>query len=346
MITTECITEAPADTLTGAVAARFKTAESQTIPYEDFTEVVAELLQAFYKPGSILVGAGHVTPDIEIAADRAEVELVEALAVSPFTAEVESVLGAVRSTHDIIYVANPNRVTGANYTAGDLARLAQAVPHGLVIVDENYFDYFGISAVTLVDDLTNVVVLRTFTPAVGLHSIDTGCLVAHPETVTSIKSSCRIRTLTTTARCRILASLDNDKTVASRLRRLHEEALRVTSALTRLGIQCRITPANFVMLRVANPKNVGNFLARYRTPVENLDGYPQLKNYLRYTIQPPPENDRLIEAFQQMPPDFYKMKQIDRRPVTISRRAETTDTNTEKHDSAPQRLNARVKERR
>jgi histidinol-phosphate aminotransferase len=323
MISTKSITEMPVDDLTEVVAERLKTTRSAVLSFDDFTQVMTELLGTFYKPGCQLVGAGHVTPEIEIAADRAEIELVEALAVSPFSYDVESVLESIRSLHDLIYVANPNRITGANYTVADLEKLARAIPEGTMIIDEHYFDYFGISVFPLLDILTNLVIVRSFMTAPDLNCSDAGFLLANPDTITIIRDSCQISPLTSSMRRTILAALVNDETFAVQLRELHEEALRLASTLTRLGVQCRITPADFLLLRVASPKDVGNFLARYKTAVENLDGYPQLKNYLRYTIQSVNGNERFIEAFKKMPADYYRMKTIDGRSVTIKRPAQT-----------------------
>lgn len=327
-------TETPTDDLTGAIAEKLKTTRSTILLFDDFTEVVTELLRSFYKPGCRLISGGHVTPEIEIAADRAEVELVETLAASPFTSDVESTLTTILSPHDLIYVANPNRITGANYTVAELEKLARAIPHGAMIIDEYYFDFFGISGFPLLDILTNLVIFRSFTTTHGARTSDAGFILANPDTIELIRDARQIRPLPSSRRRRILSTLVNDKTLAVQLRELHQEALRLASSLTRMGVQCRITPANFLLLRVASPRNVGNFLARCKIPVENLDGYPQLKNYLRYTIQSVNDNDRLIDAFKKMPVDYYRMKTIDSRSITIKRPAQTA--REEKHKIEPE----------
>ena len=321
MTTMNSIVESPVDDLTAMTAEKLKTSKSAILLFGTFTEAVTELLRIFYKPQSLLVGAGHVTPEIEIAADRAEIELVEALAASPFSSDVEGILPAIRSPHDLIYVANPNRVTGANYTIADLERLARAVPHGALIIDEHYYDYFGISGFPLLDILTNLVIVRSFTTGDGPNSSDAGFILGNPDTMKIIKDSSRIKSLPSSTGRTILSTLVNDEILATQLRELHEEALRVASTLTRLGVQCRITPADFLLLRVASPKNVGDFLVRYNSPVDNLDGYPQLKSYLRYTVQSVNGNERLLEAFKKMPEEYYQMRTADGRAVTINRPA-------------------------
>ena len=62
---------------------------------------------------------------------------------------------------------------------------------------------------------------------------------------------------------------------------------------------------------------VGNELTRDRVPIENLDGYPAMKNYLRYRVQSRLSNDGLLDAFERMDPKAFRMKSIDRRALTM-----------------------------
>ena len=332
MISSKTITSLGVDDLTALVARKMMAARTTILLFGDFTVFLAELLKTFYKPGSRLVAGGHVTAEIDLAAERAEIELIEALGPCSFSSDPESVLAAVGSPRDLIYVANPNRVTGANLCLSDLDRLARAIPQGALFIDEYYFDYFGISGFPLLDLLTNVVVFRSFTASFGISSSDAGFIQANPETINLIRDSLPAKPFSSTVRKTIFATLANDEALSSHVREVHEESLRLATALSRLRVQCRITAADFLLLRVADPKRVGDFLARYRTPVDNLGCYPQLENYLRYRIQSPYSNDRLIEAFKKMPADYYRMKSVDRRAVTLRRPPDSSKERTDERD--------------
>jgi len=319
MIPSKAMTSISVEDLTALVAGKVMATKTSILPFADFTIFMEELLRTFYKPGSRLVAGGHVTPEMELVANHAEIELVETLGTSPFSSDPESVLAAVSSPQDLIYVANPNRVTGTGFSLFDLEILAQAIPQGTMFIDEYYFDYYGITGLPLLDILTNVIIIRSFTASFAISSSDAGFVLANPEVINIIKDSIPGKPLSSTVRKTMFATLVNDEELSSRLRQIHEESLRLIVSLNRLKVQCRIAATDFLLLRVADTKSVGNFLARYRTQVDNLDGYPQLENYLRYQIQPAGQNDRLVEAFKKMPPDFYLMKSTDRRPTTIRR---------------------------
>jgi len=44
-----------------------------------------------------------------------------------------------------------------------------------------------------------------------------------------------------------------------------------------------------------------------------------MKNYVKYRVQSLYSNDRFLDAFNRMPAEFYKMKDIDRRAVVFHR---------------------------
>jgi histidinol-phosphate/aromatic aminotransferase/cobyric acid decarboxylase-like protein len=283
----------------------------------EFDDFMPELLKVCRRDENVLYAAGHVSPEIAIAADRAELKVHELFGVSPFAADANPVLTAIDSPARIVYVANPNRVTGANLGLADLDNLVATVPDGMVIIDEYYFDYFGISGIPLLGRYSNVAVLRSFTAAFGINSANSGYLVASPELIGRVREQIGPKEISNTVYRTISTTMANEETLGKRLKELHDESLRVATELNRIGLQCRITAADFLLVRVTDPTSVGNFLAQYRIPIENLDGYPQLQKYVRYRVQSYQSNDKFLEACKKMPPEYFKRLTTDRRFVTL-----------------------------
>ena len=147
-------------------------------------------------------------------------------------------------------------------------------------------------------------------------------MVASPTIIEHLVELLSTRPVTTTKYKVLATTLDNDQALGTRLRMLHDEMLRVSTVLTRLGIQNRITAADFLLLRVADVASVGNYLAKLRIPFDNLDGYPQLKGYLRYRVQSEMNNEELIHAFSKMPLDYFRIAGVDVRLTTLKRPGE------------------------
>ena len=79
MTTSSITATVDADDLATLIAGKVKTTRTSVLTFVDFTPFMTELLKIFYKPGARLIASGHVTPEVELAADRAEIELVETL---------------------------------------------------------------------------------------------------------------------------------------------------------------------------------------------------------------------------------------------------------------------------
>ena len=127
-----------------------------------------------------------------------------------------------------------------------------------------------------------------------------------------------------TSRKSIYQSLINDDALVFWLKEIHDESLRLAKSLTKIGVQCRMTATEHLLMRVSDPIQVGNFLAKKNVPLENLDGYPKMKNYVRYQIVSPFTNNFMLEAFEEMPAEYFKMSSPDKRAISLKRKSENT----------------------
>ena len=272
-------------------------------------------------------------------------KLVETIGNSPFAGDVSSTLSGVSNSFDVIFASNPNRITGAGYSLADIANMAKAVHRGALILDEYYFDHYGISGQPLLDSFDNIVILRSFSRLCGATTFDAGCVMASDKLLRLIRDEIRLPAISVAARKMIMAATSNKVAAAFQLKELHDESLRVATGLTRLGIQCRITPTDFVLMRVASPKDVGNYLVGRGVPIENLDGYPMMGNYMRYRVESRYMNDRLLEAADNMPPEYYRMSGFDCHAVTLRHRQTTESNRRHSRLSAAELVNNKTRER-
>ena len=59
-------------------------------------------------------------------------------------------------------IANPNAPTGKSVSVESIRKIAKTNPDNVVIVDEAYVDFGGESAISLIDECENILVVRTF----------------------------------------------------------------------------------------------------------------------------------------------------------------------------------------
>jgi len=225
MSVTKTIEKREINDLRAMIARSLMVDHEMVLPFIERTAFLSAIFNFRNRPGAKLLSAGVVTSDINSASNMAGLRIKEQMGMSPFSGDLESVLLSIQSTSDIVYIANPNRVTGANFSMEQLEKIANAVPDGLMIVDEYYFDFFGITAIPLIQKNDNVIVLRSFTAAFSVGSEDAGCMIANRSLVSSVMEAYQGKAISRIIQKTIQTILTNSEAIRLRLKEVHEESL-------------------------------------------------------------------------------------------------------------------------
>lgn len=121
--------------------------------------------------------------------DAAGGRVVEVPLETGFEFPLAQVLARVTARTRVVWLTNPNNPTGQVIAADAIARIAQAAPGAVVMVDEAYGDFAGTTLIggPLMARHPNVVVGRTFAKAHGLAGLRIGALVGNPGALSSIR---------------------------------------------------------------------------------------------------------------------------------------------------------------
>lgn len=87
---------------------------------------------------------------------------------------------------DLMFIANPNNPTGTITENGHLEELLEIGKP--IVIDEAYFEFYGTSALELVRNWPNAIVLRTFSKWAGLAGLRVGYMIADPALVSLVQS--------------------------------------------------------------------------------------------------------------------------------------------------------------
>lgn len=105
--------------------------------------------------------------------------------------EAVRLLEQMKSTDAVIYIDNPNNPTGQCIALEQIEYIVKeaAKDHICVLVDEAYGEYMPLenSAVTLIKEYDNIIVLRTFSKGFGLAGLRLGYLASNPEIIREMK---------------------------------------------------------------------------------------------------------------------------------------------------------------
>lgn len=205
---------------------------------------------------------------------------------------------AVEADAPVTVVTTPNNPTGAIVSHDGLRRLAAGVP-GLLVVDEAYFEFLdGPSGLDLLAEFDNVIVLRTFSKAMGLAGLRLGVLAARPELVAEIAKARLPFLVDRLSESVGLAVLANPALVEERVAVLARERDALLDHLATLdGVETRPAAANFFLLRTPlDAPALHVALAAEGVLVRNVTGYPELAaadgrpGWLRVSVGTPDEN--------------------------------------------------------
>lgn len=83
----------------------------------------------------------------------------------------------------LILFSNPNNPTGYGFTIDDIKKLLDAFKDKVVLVDEAYYEFYGVSAISLINEYKNLLVTRTLSKAWGLAALRVGFLIGNEEII-------------------------------------------------------------------------------------------------------------------------------------------------------------------
>jgi histidinol-phosphate aminotransferase len=206
------------------------------------------------------------------------------------------------SRPDLLIICSPNNPTGCLLPREELEDLLDSFS-GLIVIDEAYHEFSGQTVVPLLAGHHNLVVLRTFSKAMGLAALRVGYLLAAPELTREIAKA--VLPYNLNALSQIAAGVAVEM-YQSNLRPLVElicaERDRLYRELSTVrGLAPVVSQANFMVVRSAiEPRRIFSELLTRDILVRDVSRYPLLNDYFRVSVGTPEENDQLIAALQEI----------------------------------------------
>jgi histidinol-phosphate aminotransferase len=198
----------------------------------------------------------------------------------------------------LIFICSPNNPTGNAMNFSDVEYILENFP-GIVVIDEAYIDFSDTpSFIKIVDDYPNLILMQTFSKALGLAAIRVGIAFSNPDIIqffNKIKPPYNISTINQKA---ALRKLDKVAEYRDQVSRIKEEKERLSANLQKMKITEKVYPsdANFLLVKVIDANYIYNTLVKKNIIVRNRSSV--VENCLRITVGKKAENDRLIKTLK------------------------------------------------
>ncbi|HKK23888.1 MAG TPA: histidinol-phosphate transaminase [Pseudohaliea sp.] len=226
---------------------------------------------------------------------------IEALRV-PLDAALAIDVDAFPSDCGGIILPNPNAPTGRLLPLAEIERLVAAHGDCVVVVDEAYIDFGGVSAAALVGLYPNLLVVQTLSKSRALAGLRVGYALGDTgliEGLNRVKDSFNSYPLDAIAQRAAVASFEDREWFDDCCRRVVATRDRVTAALEALGFSVLPSAANFVFARPPAGAAAALFAAlRAEGIIARHFDRPRISEYLRISVGTEEEMDRLLAAVQ------------------------------------------------
>lgn len=200
----------------------------------------------------------------------------------------------------ITFIASPNSPSGHSVPLADIRELAQQVP-GIVVVDEAYVDFAEYSALPLVKEFENLIVLRTLSKGYSLAGLRMGFGIANPKLLSGlfkVKDSYNIDAIAIAVGTAAIADQAYKNECATKVK---SSRAKLIGELNQLGFGVGESQANFVLATVPNGQAEQIYLAlKEQGILVRYFRQPGLDDKLRITVGTEEQNQTLLETLTRL----------------------------------------------
>jgi histidinol-phosphate aminotransferase len=205
----------------------------------------------------------------------------------------------------LVYLANPNNPTGTMLEGGEVRRLVEGLPDGvLCVLDEAYADYADPEPEgpeLLREGAAPLCVLRTFSKVYGLAALRIGYALASPDVADALDRVRPVFNVNQPAQEAAFASLHERDAVALRIEHAHRARDFLFEALAAAGLEPLRSHANFVYADVpgGDGEGLAHALLREGFIVRALTGFGA-PGAIRVTCGTDEENAEFAAALERV----------------------------------------------
>ncbi len=264
-------------------------------------EIIDLLFRAFCEPKQDKAYVFNPTYGMyKVSAQINQVELVNLKLGNTFQwPSFKSIQDQIR-TKGLMFICSPNNPTGNSCSLSDIKNMADQF-NGLLVVDEAYIDFSNLlSAITLIEFTPNLVVVQTFSKALGLAGLRLGMAFANPVIINALNKIKPPYNVNTYSQSMGKEAILNQDRIKEDIKQIQKERARLLIELKQLdGIE-KVYPsdANFLLVECRNAESVYHSLKTHGIIVRNRA--TEINKCIRISVGTPEQNDQLLNVLKKM----------------------------------------------
>lgn len=202
-----------------------------------------------------------------------------------------------------VVIPNPNAPTSIGEGVDFVERIMQYNQDSVVIIDEAYVDFGGVSSVELTKKYENLLVTGTFSKSRSMAGLRIGYAIGSERLISvleAVKNSYNSYTIDSLSIEMGRASILDDAYFKETCNKIIKTRQRVTDELRQLGFKLPDSSANFVFAThdKLSMKNMFEYLKAKKVFIRYFS-VPRIENYVRISIGTDEEMDILIKEIKE-----------------------------------------------
>jgi histidinol-phosphate aminotransferase len=221
-----------------------------------------------------------------------------------FTLDMKELDSLLNRKPNVLFIPNPNLPVATPLSIDELADIARKAyeKNCLCVIDETYHMFGSDTAMPLLNDFENIVILRAFSKGFGVPSIRLGYMVSNEENM-QILSKTRFA-----YECNALSVavaeylLDNYDMVKKNIDRVVEGRTYVQNELAKLGLETHGSKSNFLLVNLQSCEKATMVVSRLAEKLIYVKGplKPPWVQYICITIGPVSHMKIFIDAIKDI----------------------------------------------
>jgi histidinol-phosphate aminotransferase len=269
-----------------------------TAGIDDALRLIAEV---FIEHGRAVLLIEPTFPMYRFHAEQRDARIETLLCDEEMRFPLRDVLRALKRSPAVFFLANPNNPTGALLDKKTLRKILDAATRTLVVVDEAYFEFSGVTVLPWIRQRKKLAVTRTFSKASGLAGLRIGCVFANCEITKLLK---RAQTPFPVGIAQ-LAAAEAALGDPGFTRRAAAEILRgrktLENGLRELGVKVFPSAANFVLANLGpHGTEMMHALAKRGILIRDQSASTGRPGLARITAGTPAQMRRFLSALRHM----------------------------------------------
>ena len=232
-------------------------------------------------------------------AELAGAKIVSACYDSEMQFPWRETLAALRKAPRVFFLPNPNSPTGNLLSLAELKKILRAARRTMVVIDEAYFEFSGLTVIPWIRQHKNLVVTRTFSKTAGLAGLRLGCIFVNRDLAASMRKAQSPYPVNAAALVAAEAAMRDHAFIARTVREVRRGRQELERGLSLLGIPYFPSGGNFLLVYLGKQaKKIVGALARKGILLRDRSSDFGGQGYVRITVGTLDQTKRLLRALE------------------------------------------------